>query len=74
MSLLKSIDNKISIGNTTTIPLNKNSKFIGIIEEISNYDSIFIIINSDQCSKKNGCKLFFSKDKKNWDIIIKLMI
>lgn len=48
----------ISNGNSTSVPLTSSSSFTGTMEDVSQYTSILITINSDASSQENGVQLY----------------
>ena len=60
------METKISAHNSTDIVLEKNQLFSGKIDNISKYNYLVIIINSDQSSIDTGVNLDFTNDKKHW--------
>lgn len=57
-----SFDSKISVDNSTNIPLAANDTFTGIWEDVKNYAAIAAAFKTDADSAPNGALLQFSED------------
>lgn len=61
---LLNTNNKTSILNSTSIPLNSSDTFTGISEDVSNFNSLVFSCKSDQ---HGTLYAEFSSDNSNWD-------
>ena len=69
MTFVPAVINIISTLNSTNILLASNGEFLGSSENVVQYSSISVTLNSDVKSAAIGLKLEFSSDNINWDII-----
>ncbi len=61
---------QISLLNSSNTPLSANSSFTGIFEDISDFSTLSIIINTDTNSSFNGLQAQFSIDGINIDEVV----
>lgn len=56
--------NKVSVSNSSSVPLSASATFIGISEEAINYESVVVACKTDQVG---NLYIDFSPDGSNWD-------